>query len=61
MATEYIKDLGYANGWNEKPEIVKKCEELGHKLEGEKDPLYNCVHHRWCPICNYSYSIDSSG
>lgn len=59
--TEYIKDLGYANGWSETPEIVEKCKKLGHKIESEKDLAFNCVNHYWCPICNYRYSIDSSG
>jgi hypothetical protein len=61
-----MKDLGYANSWPcndegkvKKPEIVDRCEKMDHVIEGET--VGNCLVERWCPICNYSFRIDSSG
>jgi hypothetical protein len=53
------KELGYANGWKETPEIVKKCAELGHKQYHLV--VGNCDHEYGCVECGYSYSVDSSG
>ena len=56
METKY---LGYMNGWIETPEIVQKCHDLGHKPEHTKGH-WRCDTHVHCPICGYSYDIDSS-
>ena len=53
------KNLGYANGWKDTPEIVKKCEEMGHKQYHRV--VGNCDHEYGCVECGYSYSVDSSG
>jgi hypothetical protein len=55
-----IKNLGWANGWPETPEIVKECEKLGHQTTG-RDSYMNCVTIRICETCGYEYKIDSSG
>lgn len=54
-----IRDFGYANGWREPPREVKRCQDLGHKLEGRQ--IYACVIEHYCPICKIQYKIDSSG
>jgi hypothetical protein len=59
LETVKYRDLGYANSWGEPPEVVKRCQDLGHKLEGEQ--VYNCVVEHRCPVCKYYYRIDSSG
>lgn len=51
-----IKYLGYMNGWDKTPEIVQKCT---HKLEVSSNG-WPCDTHYCCPICGYSYDIDSS-
>lgn len=51
MSDELKKEmeyLGWANGWKETPEIVKKCHELGHNRFGR------------CEICGYYFNVDSS-
>lgn len=53
METKY---LGYMNCWDKTPEIVQKCT---HKLVITHGH-WNCVTHYHCPICGYSYDIDSS-
>jgi hypothetical protein len=53
------KELGYANGWKDTPEIVKKCAELGHKQYHLV--VGNCDHEYGCVECGYSYLVDSSG
>lgn len=53
-----MKDLGFANGWKNTPEIVKVCKELGH-IQYE----YNagrCLHEYGCGACKYKYFVDSS-
>lgn len=52
-----MKDLSYANGWKETPEIVKKCEKLGHKKEFKT--IGRCLTEYYCHICDYKYKIDS--
>lgn len=32
-----VQDLGWANGWQETPDIVKKCRELGHDRQDKSD------------------------
>ena len=54
--------LGWANGWLEVPEIVRRCNEQGHthsyvdRTHGRG--LDNEVR---CDICGYVYHYDSSG
>lgn len=56
-----MTDLGYANGWEETPEIVKNCP---HPIES---PYYyvktvgNCLTEYGCTECGYKYLVDSSG
>lgn len=53
-----MKDLGYLNSWyNNPPEIVTKCRDLGHNLIWENSGrcLYQCT----CEICGYTYKVDS--
>lgn len=60
-----LVDLGWANGWKEKPAIVKRCQEqLGHRPQ-EFTPdagiPYKCfTHYVRCDICGYRYKVDSS-
>ena len=56
-----LRDLGYANGWGEGylPEIVRKCQDAGHK------PDYYCDRQSYrssvtCHECGYVYYYDSS-
>jgi len=56
--TDEWTDLDYMNGWKETPDIVKKCQELDHELDGGQ--IGNCHYSYYCPICKYSYKIDSS-
>ena len=57
-------DLGWANGWNEEPEMVKKCRELGHKRSNKSDAPgvpYKCSTHTVrCDTCHYFFKYDSS-
>lgn len=52
-----MTDLGYANGWTETPEIVKKCRENEHVTK--KKIIGNCVTQYYCHLCLYTYKIDS--
>ena len=54
-----IKDLGYANSWREKPDIVKKCAKLKHTRNAER--IGRCLTVVTCEKCNYEYTVDSSG
>ena len=53
-----MENLGYANGWTVTPEIREKCVRLEHKLV-EKN-IGRCLNEYTCPICKYSYKVDSS-
>ncbi len=53
------KDLGYANGWSETPEIIKECEKQHHKQYSHN--VGNCLTEYGCGACKYSYMVDSSG
>lgn len=53
-----MDDLGWANGWDETPEIVKKCKEEKHKVI--RDDSGNFCHLIKCYICGYFYYYDSS-
>lgn len=50
--------LGYANGWIEVPEIRKQCKRLKHVVEQKN--IGNCLTEYCCPICKYTYKVDSS-
>ena len=55
------KYLGWANGWEENPEEIKKCKSLGHKTTHHSYSdrgLHNTV---VCDICKYYYNYDISG
>lgn len=56
--SELEQDLGYANGWGDTPEIVQKCNQLGHK-QYEK-PVGRYLHECGCGACHYFYLVDSS-
>lgn len=59
-----MKDLGYANGWKETPEIVKKCNSLRKQdvtHTGWCRRVGNCLHEYGCDVCGYFYLVDSSG
>ena len=51
-----LKDLGYANGWKEDPEIVKKCQHVK-----EVKNIGNCLNEYSCEICGFKFKVDSSG
>ncbi len=53
-----IQDLGTANGWKEKPAILKVCWSAGH-LQYETDISRFRTEVR-CDICGYRYEYDSS-
>lgn len=52
-----MENLGYANGWPSTPEIREKCYNLGHKLVVKN--IGRCLNEYTCPICKYSYKVDS--
>ena len=53
-ARKPLLDLGWANGWAETPEIVKKC---AHRPADV--PLGSCAHRVTCASCGYTYAYDS--
>lgn len=53
-----MQNLGYVNGWDETPEIVKKCEEKNHKRDFKE--IGSCKTKCICEECGYTYKIDSS-
>jgi len=56
-----VKDLGWANGWGETPEIVKKCRELKHTTtDVDHSHMRGTNHEVRCDICGYIYRYDSS-
>jgi hypothetical protein len=58
-----MKDLGYANGWTETPEEVKKCRDGHNKGEehaGYSKTIGRCLTEYRCSTCGYSYKVDSS-
>ena len=59
---KYI-DLGWENGWTKTPEIVKRCQHLGHTPVRENhDPTWHGLdNYVRCDICKYFYHYDSSG
>ena len=52
-------NLGWANGWNTKPAIIRECENKKHIPEFRVDHQRHIVIVR-CAICRYMYSADSS-
>jgi hypothetical protein len=56
--TKGYRNLGYSNEWKETPDIVKKCREKDHDLSGQT--VGKSLHKYSCPICKYSYQVDSS-
>lgn len=52
------RDLGYANGWKETPEIVKECEKKGHVKYSQN--VGKCLTEHGCGACHYIYLVDSS-
>ena len=55
-----MKNLGYANGWEKTPEIVKECQGKKHNPPHHKTTM-RCVTRVGCEICGYYYHIDSGG
>ena len=56
-----VRDLGWANGWNVTPEIVKKCRKLKHtKSDVDHSRMRGLDHEVRCDICGYVYHYDSS-
>lgn len=56
-----FQDLGWANGWKETPQIVKKCREEKHKVVNLDRSGNRGLHHEVkCTICKYIYHYDSS-
>jgi hypothetical protein len=55
-------DLGWANGWKEEPEIVKKCRQLGHELQeiNMSTTYRQADYERRCDICSYVSHVDMS-
>lgn len=48
------------NAWNGKtPSRVKKCQQMKHVVTSKK--ISDCYHEYSCSICNYLYTVDSSG
>ena len=48
------RDLGYANGWGDTPEIVKNCPHQQTEIH-----LGSCVHQVTCVECGFTYKYDS--
>lgn len=63
MSEDNLTDLGWANGWSARPDLVVKCEEKGHARkstdEGRiKNYGYDTVTR--CFTCGYKFHTDSS-
>lgn len=52
-----MKDLGYANGWNSTPQIIKECKAKGHKIHNET--IGRCLERSWCEECGFEFRVDS--
>jgi hypothetical protein len=50
-----LKDLGWGNGWNGVPELVRNC---AHEVQDLAEPG-SCVHRVTCTQCGYTYQYDS--
>jgi hypothetical protein len=53
-----MKNLGYANGWSEAPELVKSARAKG--LSEYYEATGRCETTYYCPEGGYYYSVDSS-
>jgi hypothetical protein len=55
-------NLGWANSWEDTPEIVKKCREAKHtRSDVDVGPRNRGLEHVVkCTTCNYVYRYDSS-
>jgi len=54
--------LGWANGWKDTPEIVRRCREMKHKRQEYhlgRTPMDH-THLITCEDCGYWYKVDSS-
>jgi hypothetical protein len=51
-------DLGDANGWKNTPDIIEKCNKLGHKKSYSN--IGKSYEEIKCGICGYVYRVDSS-
>ena len=56
--TQKIIDLGWANGWTDRPAIVVACRAAKHDCDQETTG--RCVRRISCPDCGYTYQVDSS-
>ena len=56
-----MSNLGWANGWNETPEIVVKCQELGHQKSSiDRSHGRGADNEVRCNTCGYVFHYDSS-
>ena len=55
---EELKNLGYSNGWQDTPDIVKLCRSKNHLTTGKE--IGRCLTEYSCKICGYKYKVDSS-
>lgn len=56
-----VKNLGWANGWGDTPEIVERCRKLKHQiLDVDHSRMRGTNHEVRCDICGYVYRYDSS-
>lgn len=55
-------DMGWANGWVQKPRIVQECQKAHHSVEDvDVGPKYRGLEHVVrCYDCRYVYRYDSS-
>lgn len=53
-----LKYLGYANGWDKTPDIVKEAWEKGY--EEIPETTGRCETTYYCPEGGYYYKVDSS-
>lgn len=49
-----IRDLGWANGWNKTPPLVRDC-----RHEPADVSLGSCIHQVTCLECGFTYKYDS--
>lgn len=58
LRAQGLRDLGYANGWEKTPDIVKACKAREHIQEIVN--LGRCLNEYRCEECGYKYKVDSS-
>lgn len=54
-----MKDLGYANNWDDTPDEVRKCRKKQHVKKTKE--VGRCSIEYSCPICEFKYKVDSGG